>query len=58
MEPKEWIKQKEYGISAYALKQLIHQAKKEEMEMLKAYRSKGRAVSTNFKMCMRMHWSI
>ena len=36
MEPKEWLKQKEYGISAYALKQLIHQAKKEEMEMLKA----------------------
>ena len=28
MEPKEWLKQKEYGISAYALKQLIHQAKK------------------------------
>ena len=35
MEPKEWLKQKEYGISAYALKQLIHQAKKEEMEMIK-----------------------
>ena len=36
MEPKEWLKQKEYGISAHALKQLIQQAKKEEMEMLKA----------------------
>lgn len=34
MQPKDWLKQKENGISVVALKQLIQQAKEQEFQML------------------------